>query len=236
MGERRRKNKSGNPIVFLVISFLGLLILLLTVIGFIALYGAWFYYEWRARKLPPSIADIAASHTIKEKVQLRLLKDEVAKLDKHFDKLKYQAQGLSRRKDGAFDERSTRGRMLNIEMPKVEAELEYASDQLQELDDAPSNRVQEWTSVQSSLYGLRTAGLIFPLICGVAIYTKPEGIAKVSFIIEQNVGSPLFGIELLYGALTASLLVSGCIFFIVKILVDSNFRGRHVAITKSTPQ
>lgn len=236
MSERRKKNKGGNPIVLWVISVLGLLILLLTVIGFVALYGAWFYYERRARKLPPSLADIATSHTIKEKVQMRILKDEVAKLDKHFDKLKEQAQGLSRRKDGAFDERSTQGRMLNIEWPKAEAEHEYAAEQLQELEETPSNRLREWTSVQSSLYASRTAGLVYPFICGVAVYTKPEGIAMVSTIVENNVGSPLFGIESLYGALTASLLVSGCIFFIVKVLVDSNFRGRRVAITKSLSQ
>lgn len=236
MSERRQKNKGGNPIVFLVISFLGLLVLLLTVIGFVALYGAWFYYEWRARKLPPFLADIAASHTIKEKVQMRILKDEVAKLDKHFDKLKEQAQGLSRRKDGAFDERSTRGRMLNIEWPKAEAEHEYTTEQLQELEEAPSKRLREWTSVRSSLYALRTTGLAYPFICGVAVYTKPKGVTMVSAIVENNVGSPLFGIESLYGVLTASLLVSGCIFFIAKVLVNSNLRGRRVAITKSLSQ
>lgn len=224
MSGRRRKDKGANPIVLLVMSVLGFLILALTVIGIVALYGAWIYYEKRARRMPTSLSDVKASHTIKEKVHLRALNIEAAKLSTRLEELQVQGKKVNRRKDGAFDERSQLGKQLNADIPEVEEKLDEVTAQLDEIEDAPRARIREWISVKSSLYALRYTSLSYPLICIFALYTKQEGVKKISHIVENNVGSPLFGIENLYGALTASLLVSGILFALAKILINARLR------------
>ena len=218
MTTRRKKNEQSNPVVAFVFSALGLIILALTVIGLLALYGTWIYFELRARKNPTTINDIATTHTVKEKVEMHDLKNELEGLRADFERLKKIADGCSRRNDGAFDARSATGKMLNIEWPRTEKGIQFRLRELSRLENAPDIRTDEFISLRSSLYATRFSAMAYPVIATVVVFMKQDGAQAVSKIIEKNTGGALFGVEALYGSLTTSLLITAVIFVIIKMM------------------
>lgn len=232
MTSRSRKDKESSPLIFWILPILGFIILALTAIGLVALYGAWIYFEWKARKNPSSINDIATSHTIKEKVEMHVLEKELTKLNVHFDSLKEMAVGLARRNDGAFDGRSADGKMLNVEWPKTEEKIQFVSGKLDQLEKAPSIRIDEWISLRSFLSASRVTAIAYPIITITVTLMKQEGAQAVSKIIEKNTGGALFGVESLYGSLTTSLLIAAVLFFAIKMMSAVNLRRGVTAQTE----
>lgn len=145
MAKRKGDDIVGNAIalVGLAVTFF---VLAAVFLAPFALLAWWLYAEWAYAKFRTAPALMQTGGTEEEKGQLKewrevtqLAAARVDELNRHGDAL-----GLSRRVDGAFDNRSRDGKGLNDEINKLHAAYGHYSAALNDLEDTIHHREKRY--------------------------------------------------------------------------------------------
>lgn len=211
---RRRKKDDGGGIVIILLFLLATFVVGLVFLTPVFVLGYLIYAHYKDRPFKEIKTTQELKSSFKEDVeQYETLKSEIQKLDENLDVVKNSGGELSLRNDGYFDERSKKGKELNV----LIRELELSIDNLRDLRSSVGYRIESgitrWIKskarVKSSQYAFQAflAGFFFFKFSDVNpdfIRKTGEFVSQYSFIKLGEDWSIYFGAMLTICLLTAA--------------------------------
>lgn len=219
MAKTRKKNDPAGGIVFLIISFLGAVILLASFLAVFVLIGVWVHFE-RAIKRHPGIRgqeDIRLSTVDKQKLKEYLSTKE--RIQERIAEIDDRKHHLLVRKDGSFDARSKEGRELNVELEALRSDLSACNVAIIRLESWERDTYSDWVKNKSGLFASRIAVFSMPVSITAFLLYQPKFLLSLSLLIERQVGlSPPGQLEGFYGAICFGAWSSISLFLLLWLL------------------
>lgn len=207
----RRKNAdaaAGGIAILALVAFA--LLFAFGLLGPVAILVWWLYAEWKAAAVRHIGSVSEVGPTQQEISQLARQRSILASNETKFVRVQADgnAEGLYRRADGRFDERSRRGRDLNAQLELATQEINNARAIMLGLEAEIGHRLDDWASRVASKVAARLGVLTWMIMMAVFWFVRPAWISSVgSFATVHPDSRILFGASIAATGVALSLIL-----------------------------
>lgn len=206
---RKKSNGIAGALVILLFAALATFITFASVVYGAVVLVAWSYYNRKSSSIPDALSDGFFIATREESRRIAELDKALADERKILTGLKSEGQGLKRRNDDAYDERSNLGKRLNDEVAMSRASERDMVVDLAELRNHNHQRRSHYLGIKVGAASWSKAGKAYlTAILFFAIYT-PEWVAQLNqFLSKSGWLGQIKSVPMLWGILSAAALIS----------------------------
>lgn len=173
----------------------------------------WLFAEWRALKVRHILSGAELGPTQHEICQLSHHRAAIEANQTAFFEIQAAGneEGISRRVDGRFDERSKRARQLNSAADDASREIESHQQSLSELEALIDDRLSDWSGRVASKQATRAGVVAWLATTGLIWTIRPEWAQSIGSVVTAHPDE-----RLLFGASIVSTGISLVLILVVR--------------------
>jgi hypothetical protein len=209
MARNSKSKDSAGALGFVLLLLVATLLVFLAMFYGVIVFIASFNFRRNLARLPVATSNRLFVPT-REEARAIADADERLKQEKlDLQTLKSQGRGLTKRNDGAFDERNSAGKDLNENLRLCKAEIADLQSSLQELRAYRSERFHHYVNavVKARSWNQATLAYVVALI-GFMVVTPQWVVGLAGFLSRNSWVGPIASVPLLWGVMTAAAMVS----------------------------